>query len=189
MERDSLADPTIGVLIVDDDPVILDGLSGYLRVENWRVACAQSANEALEILRQGDFGFVITDINMQGLSGIDLLLRIRVQHPEIEVIIMTGIGTEDFAIQALRAGAVDCFHKPIRGPEVSASLMRSLRVMKLKSRNSQLNALVSRYSYDQSATEVIGQSEAARALREQLEKVAAIPDTTILLTGESGSGK
>ena len=189
MERDSSTDSNIGVLIVDDDPVILDGLSGYLRVENWRVACAQSANEALATLRQGDFAFVITDINMQGLSGIDLLQRIRVQHPEIEVIIMTGIGTEDFAIQALRAGAVDYFHKPIRGPEVSASLMRSLRVMELKSRNSQLNALVSRYSHDQSATEVIGQSKAARRLREQLEKVAAIPDTTILLTGESGSGK
>ena len=179
----------IGVLIVDDDPVILDGLSGYLRLEEWRVECVQSANEALAMLRREGFGFVITDISMRGMSGIDLLQRIRVQHPDIEVIIMTGISTEDFAIQALRAGAVDYFHKPIRGPEVSASLMRSLRVMELKSRNSQLNALVSRYSHSQSAPQSFGQSSAALKLQEQLLKVAAIPDATILLTGESGAGK
>ena len=83
----------IGVLIVDDDLVILDGLSGYLRLEDWRVECAQSANEALAKLREQEFGFVITDISMQGMSGIDLLQRIRVQHPNIEVIIMTGCCT------------------------------------------------------------------------------------------------
>lgn len=179
----------VGVLIVDDDPVILDGLSGYLSLEDWRVECAQSANEALAKIREQDFGFVITDISMQGMSGIDLLQRIRAKRPDIEVIIMTGISTEDFAIQALRAGAVDYFHKPIRGPEVSASLMRSLRVIELKSRNSQLNALVSRYSHDQSAPQSLGASAAAQALQEQLLKVAAIKDATILLTGESGSGK
>lgn len=180
---------SIGVLIVDDDPVILDGLSGYLSLENWRVICVQSANEALAKLREGEIGFVITDISMQGMSGIDLLQRVRVQHPEIEVIIMTGIGNEEFAIQALRAGAVDYFHKPIRGPEVSASLMRSLRVMELKSRNSQLNALVSRYAHDQSAPDSLGQSTAAKKMQEQLRKVADISHTTLLLTGESGSGK
>ena len=189
MENQSQNPANIGVLIVDDDPVILDGLSGYLRLEDWRVECAQSANEALAVLREQEFAFVITDISMKGLSGIDLLQRIRVQHPDVEVIIMTGIGTEDFAIQALRAGAVDYFHKPIRGPEVSASLMRSLRVLELKSRNTQLNALVSRYSHHRSMPRSLGQSPAAANLQEQLLKVAAISDATLLLTGESGSGK
>lgn len=189
MEEQPANTSRIGVLIVDDDPVILDGLSGFLRLEDWRVECAQSANEALSRLRDEEFGFVITDISMQGMSGIDLLQRIRVQHAEIEVIIMTGISTEDFAIQALRAGAVDYFHKPIRGPEVSASLMRSLRVMELKSRNSQLNALVSRYAHDRSAPNSLGRSEASMTLQEQLLKVAAIAEATLLLTGESGAGK
>ena len=189
MDKNSPSGAGIGVLIVDDDPVILDGLSGYLRLEDWRVECAGSGEEALSKLKSADIGFVITDINMQGMTGIDLLQRIRGQHPEVEVIVMTGQSSEDFAVQALKAGAVDYFHKPIRGPEVSASLMRSLRVMDLKSKNSQLNALVSRYSHGESNHRFIGTTPAAKALREQLEKVAQIPDTTVLLTGESGVGK
>ncbi|MCZ6729618.1 MAG: sigma-54 dependent transcriptional regulator [SAR324 cluster bacterium] len=189
MEKTSEFGAGMGVLIVDDDMVILDSLSGYLRLEDWRVECASSGNEALAKLKSADIGFIITDINMQGMSGIDMLQRVRSQYPDIEIIVMTGQSTEDFAIQALKAGAVDYFHKPIRGPEVSASLMRSRRVMELKSRNTQLNALVSRYSKGQSNHGLAGISPAALALQEQLEKVACIPDTTVLLTGESGVGK
>jgi DNA-binding NtrC family response regulator len=189
VKKAELPSENLAVLIVDDDPVIRDSLSGYLQLEDWEVDCAESGSEALQKLAKKDFGFVITDINMQGLNGIELLHRVKRDRPETEVIIMTGKGTEEFAIQALRAGATDYFHKPIQGEAVSASLMRSRRVLALKSKNSALSALVSRYSQESESNLLIGKSSATLALKGQLEKVAQLPETTVLLTGESGVGK
>lgn len=179
--------PTI--LIVDDDDVIIDSLSSFLSQEKWDVVCAASGDEALKKIKKGNIEIVITDINMRGMDGLSLLKKIKEINPDIEVIIMTAYSTEDSAIKSLKAGAFDYFRKPIQGNDVIASLLRTQRVMQLKSQNIRLKALLSRMSGRDKKHPFIGNSKPVLAVVQQLKKISAIPDTTVLLSGESGVGK
>ena len=177
------------ILIVDDDDVILDSLSFFLSQEKWDVVCVASGDEALQKIKEGNIEIVITDINMRGMDGLSLLKKIKEINPDIEVIIMTAYSTEDSAIKSLKAGAFDYFRKPIQGNDVKASLLRTHRVMQLKSQNVRLKALISRISGKDQKHPFIGNSKAALASVQQLKKISKIPDTTVLLSGESGVGK
>jgi DNA-binding NtrC family response regulator len=123
------------------------------------------------------------------MDGIHLLQQVKAEYPHTEVIIMTGKSTEEIAIRALKSGASDYFHKPIKGPEVLASLLRSERILHMRAQNTRLQALVTRLSGDGKPEGLFGQSEASQHLVERLRRVALSPDTTVLLIGETGSGK
>ena len=184
-----LSIPSIPVLIVDDEPVILDSLSSFLKLKGWDVACAGSAGEALADLRQRERPIVITDVNMPDMDGLSLLAEIKREFPQTEVVIMTGIGTEELAIRALRAGAADYFRKPIKGPEVQASLLRCQRMMEVKSQNESLKALVFRQAPHVERDIVLGESPASRDTLARLKRLADAQDTTVLLIGDTGVGK
>lgn len=188
-KRDKSTSPYPTLLIVDDDEVILDSLSSFLRQENWDVICASTGDEALQKIRKKNIELVISDISMSGMDGVTLLKKIKEINPEIEVIIMTAFSSEDSAVRALKAGAFDYFRKPFHANGVKASLLRTNRVIQLKSQNTRLKALVSRLSEKSPKYPFIGNSKTTLSLLEKLKKIASTPDATVLISGESGVGK
>ncbi len=177
------------VLIVDDDYAVRDSLSGYLESTGWHTAMAETAEKGLELVKSGEGDIVITDVRMPGMNGIELTSKIKEFDPDIEVLIATGHSDESLVIDALKVGAFDYFRKPINAKEVAVSLERTRRFRELKLENKRLKALVERYTKVDDRHSFIGQSPATQALMSQIEKVAASPNTTVLLTGESGVGK
>jgi DNA-binding NtrC family response regulator len=113
------------VLIVDDTrfdrEVALDAIGDVAQVET-----AGSAEEALVALRRAPVDLVLTDLHLPGLSGIDLLARVRAEHSDTDVILITAHASVDSAVQALRMGAADYLNKPVRGDELALVVRRTL---------------------------------------------------------------
>lgn len=179
----------ITVLVVDDDEAVRDSLSGYLQSMGWNTLTAESAVKALDQVRKVPPDVVITDVRMPRTDGIELTRRLKEIDPDLEVIIATGHSTEALAIDAIRAGAFDYFHKPVDAQEVTASLQRLQRFNEMKRANRRLQAVVSHYAKIDPARQWVAESATAKVTLRQLEQIARSPATTILLTGESGAGK
>lgn len=137
--------PCRSLLIVDDEEGVRDSLASFLRMSGFpTVVCASNGREALERLRSQSFFLVITDISMPGLSGIELLARIRSDYPGTDVAVITGHLDVDFAIQALKCGAYDYFRKPFRFEEVLNTVRRVEEQQELRRRSRELELLKER---------------------------------------------
>ncbi len=128
------------ILIIDDEPEILENLETILFEEGFEVVKASSGNEAVANFEAGSFGLVITDMKMPGLSGIDVLRRVKQIDKDVEVIIMTGCGTMENAIQVLRDGcAYDYLRKPLEDiEELTTSVRNALERRRLRIDNEKL---------------------------------------------------
>ena len=102
------------VLIVDDEPEIRSTLSEYLEMQGYPVLTAGGGTAALSTLAEQGVRFVLLDIRMPEMDGLQVLEQIRLRHPEVIVIMISGMGTEDLAQRALRMGASDYISKPLR---------------------------------------------------------------------------
>ena len=182
-------EPALTVLVVDDDEAVRDSLAEYLMSNGWQVDTAESAEAALAKVSDGIGDIVISDVRMPGMDGITLLSKLKALDPDIEVLITTGFSNESLAINALKAGAFDYFRKPLNGLEVATSLQRTRRVQQLTQENRRLKALLARVTQLDEIHSFVGISRQAQELLKRLEKVAASPGATVLLTGESGVGK
>ncbi len=173
------------ILLVDDDQIILDSLSGFLELEGYDVAVARNLAQASDELEAGRFNLVITDVNMPAGSGFELLEHVRRNHPEVAVVMITGYGTIETAVEAIKQGAYDYLTKPIIDDDVRLSVRRALDQQRLAAENRQLRATLSdRYSF----ANIIGQDYRMAKVFELVEAVAA-GNTNVLVTGESGTGK
>lgn len=174
------------VLIVDDDidmTVMLDNIVSRKCGCVVRTAC--SGEEALAAINEQQPDVVVTDIKMSGLDGIELLTKIKKQYPSITVIIMTGFGTVDLAVQALKEGAYDFIEKPFDNDHLIHVLQRCLDHLKLIHENRQL---VNRLKNKEPFPGLIGKSPRLLEVFELIKKVADT-DVTVLIRGESGTGK
>jgi DNA-binding NtrC family response regulator len=192
------ARPTITrVLIVDDDPIVADSLAEFLRREGHEPATALNAAEALELLAKADretagpdqlprpFGVMICDVSLPGMDGISLLRHVGKSHPGTVVIMLTGYGTIESAVEALRIGAVDYLTKPVVDAELRLSLERALRQQALVAENRVLRSrLDTRFGLDN----ILGSDRRMLKVFELVQAVAP-SRTTVLMTGESGTGK
>jgi two-component system, sensor histidine kinase and response regulator len=137
------------VLIVDDDPVLLEALPEALRLRmaGLTVETADSAAEALDRIADRDFDAIVTDIKMPGMDGLALLAEIRGRRPDTPTLMITGHGEEDLAVRALRGGAYDFIQKPIDRDQFVALLYRAIRAhalsCRVKDRRSALGRCVS----------------------------------------------
>ncbi|HVZ93617.1 MAG TPA: sigma-54 dependent transcriptional regulator [Phycisphaerales bacterium] len=186
------------LLIVDDDPIIADSLAEFLSDEGYDVASCNGAEEALAALATAErdaedpnatrvrpFNLVLCDVTMPGRNGLDLLPEIVAKHPAVVVIMLTGYGTIESAVRAIRLGAVDYLSKPIVDTELRLSLERALRQQALLAENRQLKRrLDQRFGLDS----VVGTDYRMRKAFELIEAVAP-SKATVLMTGESGTGK
>ncbi|UCD28293.1 MAG: sigma-54-dependent Fis family transcriptional regulator [Planctomycetota bacterium] len=173
------------VLIVDDDKIIVESLIEFLKLEGYEAIGAESFAEAIASLERATFNLVITDINMPNTDGFELLRIIKQRYPHIVVIMITGYGTIESAVEAIKMGAYDYLTKPIIDDEISLVVERALKQQSLIQENQSLReALDLRYNLDN----IVGHSYQMLKIFDLIESVAE-SRTNVLIQGESGTGK
>jgi DNA-binding NtrC family response regulator len=173
------------ILIVDDDKIIVESLSEFLRLEGYEPAGAGNFAAATAELEKRRYSLVITDINMPDSSGFELLRVIRSRYPDVVVIMVTGYGTIESAVEAIKMGAYDYLTKPIIDDEIRLVIERALQQQSLIRENQSLReALDLRYGLDN----IVGHDYKMLKTFDLIESVAD-SRTTVLIQGESGTGK
>ena len=173
------------ILIVDDEKNIREGLSKALQLAAYDTRLADSGSAAVRELENGTVDLVITDLKMPGLSGEQLLKRVVSAYPTVPVIILTGHGTIESAVEAMRAGAYDFLTKPVNLDRLELLVKRALSRRQLVLENLSLQQELQRRS---SSSQVVTASRAMRSVFEMVEQVAPTR-ASVLITGESGVGK
>jgi DNA-binding NtrC family response regulator len=173
------------ILIVDDEANIRNALAKLLTKTGFTVKSAANSQEALAMLRSGQFDVVLTDLRMPAEDGLQLLREIKRRESAIEVVMMTAYGTIETAVQAMREGAYDYIEKPINMDRLPLLLGRAAERRALAEDNVRLRQVVSaREEYGN----LVGRSEKITKLYELIEMVAPTA-ATVLIQGESGVGK
>jgi len=172
-------------LVVDDDLAMREMLASLFREQGFAVEEAASADEALHHLGEAEFDVVLSDIKMPGRSGIQLVGEARRLRPDTPVVLMTGFGSIDSAVEAMRSGAFDYITKPFEPDVVQLTVERALERRALEEENLRLRRAVDRTS---SLGDLIGASPAMRDIFALVRKVAH-SKASVLITGESGTGK
>ncbi|MCQ2610197.1 MAG: sigma-54 dependent transcriptional regulator [Treponema sp.] len=173
------------LLIIDDEKNIREGLAANFEIEGYTVKLAADGKEGLELLSHGDIDLVITDLRMPGITGEEVVRTVTAKMPGIPVIVLTGHGSIDAAVEAMRNGAYDFLTKPLNLDQLSMIVKRALQNRELSLAHNQLKKEIE----DNSRLDVItGKSAGIQKVIELVKKVA--PTTaTVLITGESGVGK
>ncbi len=173
------------LLIVDDEPLIRTSLAEFLEQDGFSVRMAADGQQALELAQSVPFDLVLTDIQMPGMDGVELLERLHQINPEVFVILITAYGTVETAVEAFQRGAQDYLLKPIRFNEVVAKVRQLLQYRQWKLENQWLRRELHRPPAPEM---VVGTSHAMHAVLSTLNKVARTR-ATVLILGESGTGK
>lgn len=173
------------ILFVDDDQQILDVVATYLDRNGYRVDAAGNGKTALEKIKQRDYAAVFTDLIMPDISGLDLLKSIKSISPATEVIIVTGYGTIESAIEALKLGSYDYLQKPINFERLKLLIDRIFEKRNLQLENVMIKRrLKDRYNYDQ----LVGKSGKMQQIYEVIDRISS-GSPTVLIQGDSGTGK
>jgi two-component system response regulator HydG len=175
---------TATVLIVDDDADATNLIRDGLAKRGYDAAGVTSAKAALDYLAEKPADVVVTDIQMDGMSGIELCQALRQRHPDALSIVITGQGSLDIAIGAIRAGAYDFITKPIKLDALAISVERAVDHLRLRREVHRLRSQAGGPSLEG----IIGDSPAIRHVTELVRRVSDT-DATVLITGESGTGK
>lgn len=173
------------LLLVDDDRHVLDSMASWLRELGYSVDVATGCHDAIELVDRGNYDLVISDVRLRDGDGFEILQYCGQEHSRISVILMTGYGTVETGIEALRAGAFDLLTKPLIDQELEMAIRRALSQRKVIEENRNLKQqLDTRYGLDN----IVGHDTRMKRVFEMIESIA---DTraTVLVTGESGTGK
>lgn len=173
------------VLVVDDDESLRRVLQVQLQDLGYEVATASDGNDALASLARSASELVLTDLRMPGMSGIELLKRIRDEHPEIVVVVITAFGSIETAVEAMRTGAYDYVTKPVMTEALELTVAKALQHVRLVEEVRTLRSTLDRkYGFES----IMGRSGALLHLLDQASR-AAQTDATVLIHGETGTGK
>lgn len=173
------------ILVVDDDKAFRIATKTLLEDEGYSVLVASSPEEALEILASRECDLLLSDLVMGKVTGIDLLKQLRAKKPELPVIMITGFGSIETAVDAMRQGATDYLTKPANNRELVIKIQRALDARK---RDRELIALREELRNTYSFGQMISRSPAMKMIIKQVQQVADT-DVTVLVQGESGTGK
>ncbi|MBE0565562.1 MAG: sigma-54-dependent Fis family transcriptional regulator [Krumholzibacteria bacterium] len=173
------------ILVVDDEPELCRALSKLLGRNGYEVITAGNGEEALELLRRQEVDLVLSDLQMPRMGGVELLKAGRVISPGTEFVIITGHGTIEVAVDAIKRGAYDFVEKPFSTATTLKVVRKALEKQRLRAENRQLRR---RLREIQGNSDIIGKSAVMRQTVETARQVAN-SSATVLLTGESGTGK
>ena len=173
------------ILIVEDDAMLQRVIQTQIKCMGYDVSTAADVAGAREILREAPHDMVITDMNLPGVSGLDLLKIVRMEHPDTTVILVTAYGTVETAVEAMKAGAYDYLTKPLHLYELKALVNRVLERTRLIHEITTLRSSIDRkFGFQQ----ILGRSDTLLHVLDAAAQVAPT-DATILIRGETGTGK
>ena len=177
------------ILVVDDDDNLGSTLEIGLSRRGFQAVIARNADAALQHLEQSvePIDVVLTDLNMPGLGGLEFAERLAQSHPDVPVIVLTGFGSYDTAVAAIRAGAYDFLAKPAKIEAIVIALERALQHRQLRSEVARLRSEVSTGR----GAQLDGMTAASEGMKRVLDLVTrvSVSRSTVLITGESGTGK
>ncbi|MFC1510363.1 sigma-54-dependent transcriptional regulator [Candidatus Omnitrophota bacterium] len=177
----------IKILIVDDEPLIRESLYEILRIEGYGVFMAVNGEIAVETLKNNEINIVVTDFKLPGMNGVELLEVIKKVSPKTETILITGYGSIETAVDAMRKGAFDYITKPINDNEIKIIISKIVEKRKILDENEALKEIIAKGKRAKMG-EMIGSSEKMQSVYHIIESVAST-NATILIEGESGTGK
>lgn len=173
------------ILIAEDHELSRENLSELLKNHGYEVTAVEDGRQARDAFIEDKYDLVITDLKMPNLDGLQLLEFIQEINPENIVIIITGHGTINTAVEAMKLGAFDYITKPLKDDLVTLTIERALSYAKLREENIALKRnLKKRYDFNN----MIGYSDGMKKIFDTIEKVAS-SDSTVMIYGESGTGK
>jgi DNA-binding NtrC family response regulator len=178
-------DDVINILVVDDDDSGRDALTMLLRSAGYRVTSAATGESALELISHERYQVIVSDLFLPDKSGFDILQQVQRESPATEVIMVTGHGSAQTAVRAMKEGANDYITKPIDFDELKIVVTKALEKQKLVSENSFLRRqLQGRFEFN----DIIGSSPAMNLVFERMKRIVK-SDSAVLVSGESGTGK
>jgi DNA-binding NtrC family response regulator len=173
------------ILVIDDDKIILDSLCEFLSLEGFQTSGAETFKSALTKLEEDNYCLVLTDVNLPDGDGLELLGIIKKNYPQTVVIVITGYGTIDSAVKAIKSGAYDYLTKPIIDDELRLAVERAINQQSLISENESLRFQLER---KRRLENIISHNYKMAKIFDLVEAVAD-SKTTILMAGPSGTGK
>ncbi len=173
------------ILIAEDDDLNRDNLVELLTSNGHEVVAVADGQDAMVAFGEDNFDLVVTDLRMPRVDGLELLKYLKEECPDVVVIMITGYGTVDSAVNAMKLGAFDYITKPLKDDLVRLTVARALSYARLKEENIILrDSLKEKYDFGK----MIGYSDCIRRVFETIEKVSST-DSTVVIYGESGTGK
>ncbi len=178
------------ILIIDDNDTIREGLAHMVKKLGHEAVMAASGGAGVTAFKQKRADFVITDLKMEGGTGVDVLRDITALDPDVPIMIITGFGTVETAVEAMKLGAFDFITKPIQPEVVRLKIATALELVAARRGRRRSEALTETFRADADAKfpELVGTGDRMAIVRRTIEKVAA-SDTTVFIAGESGTGK
>ncbi len=173
------------VLVADDERNIREGLAEALRLEGYEVVPAADGEEALRTVEEGRIDLIVTDLRMPKVSGNEVLKRVAGSYPGLPVIVLTGHGTIEDAVDSMRMGAFDFITKPVNLDHLSMLIRRALESRELERQNRELQREI---ESQKRISSIIGRSAEMKRIFDLLRRVAPTK-ASVLVTGESGVGK
>ena len=176
---------TAHLLIVDDETIARENLFHILAREGYTADMAPSGEKALELLRTHAYDLIISDLMMPGLSGMDLLEKVKAEHPTTELILITGYASVSTAVEAMHKGAYTYVEKPVNLDELRVQVKRALEKRAL---SAEVIVLRQSLKATRDPLPIIGQSPAMSSLKKKIHQVA-LTGCNVLIQGETGTGK
>lgn len=173
------------ILIVDDEMVIRESLAGWLRRDGYDVGTVAGGEEAVDLLKQKGFDILLLDIQLDGMSGMELLSHVKEEYPEIDVVMITAFGSVQSAVQAMKSHAFDYLLKPFDPDELGLMIKK---LVEHRARKQENIFLKEEYEIRTRFESMIGQSKVMQDLFRLIEDIKDV-NSSVLITGETGTGK
>src|SRR6187549_3511320 len=173
------------VFVVDDEREMVDLIALGLKKRGFTIVTFGNAPDAVAAIPNHDVDVIVTDLNMKGMSGLELCEQVARDRPDIPVLVLTAFGSFETAVGAIRAGAYDFVTKPV---EIEALAIAVRRAAEHRSLRGEVKRLREAMANTRGRGDLIGASPSMQRVYEMIDQVCAT-DATVLITGESGTGK
>jgi DNA-binding NtrC family response regulator len=180
------------VLVLDDEKRFTEELTEFLQNSGFITHEANSGAQGLSLLKKECIDLLILDVRLPGVNGLDILKKVKVEYPNMEVIIVSAHGDMDTVIKAMRLGAIDYLRKPFRHIDIRIAIERTEKFLLLQRKMKQMeekNSLISKNLEERIERHFIGISPQIKDVLEMAMTASKYPDTNVLITGDSGTGK